>query len=169
MNSDFIVSAAVGVSWFNWFWMPACCTHPLKLNKKNNSPLDLRESYSSLQPAYFGGGGNLLIKYVIAVVPNPHPISETQVDEPVEAQPVMLIKSCGAEGERGAHSTNQKQLQQIPVTGFCLGASYFWMFALSCISPSVSLLFTLSFLLIHHAYAGRWVLYNPSASQCWQQ
>lgn len=92
----------------------------------------------------------------------------TEVDEPGESAS-HVNKELWSTGRRGGHSANQKQLLQIPVTGFCLGASYFWIFALSCFSPSSFLLFTFSWLLIHHSCAGRWVCFASSTHQCRQQ
>lgn len=57
----------------------------------------------------------------------------------------MLIKSTGW---RRVYSTNQKQLEQIPLTLSCLGFSYFWILTLSCLQPLSPCFFPLSFLFL---------------------
>lgn len=77
--------------WNDWVWMSALCTHPLN---KPDSPVD---SGTATPP------DNLNINLLWGFTENTDiPDVQTQSDEPVEAQPAMLIKNLWRSGRRRA-------------------------------------------------------------------
>lgn len=78
--------------WNDWVWMSALCTHPLN---KPDSPVD---SGTATPP------DNLNINLLWGFTENTDiPDVQTQSDEPVEAQPAMLIKNLWRSGRRRAN------------------------------------------------------------------